>query len=88
MEKPIPADIGTAVLVSNIAADLCKDAGSGIIFVSPIGVQLSDFLFHQTFNTWTVEPCIVYDDMVYHVHKIGGVRVFCMTTPDREEAEE
>ena len=74
------------------AANLAKEAAvltedDGIISVNASfgcgEVHLTEKRFHELFNEWNTEPR--EDELVYHIHNIGGVRVFCLV--QKEETE-
>jgi len=78
----------SAANLARMAAGLTND--DGIISISASfgegSVHLTEQTFHQMFNTWMVEENSSYEDLEYHIHKVGGVKVFCLA--DKEAPHE
>lgn len=69
----------SAANLARMAADLTNNAG--IISISASfgegKVHLTERMFHELFAAWdsyTPEK----SEYVYHIHKVGGVKVFCL----------
>lgn len=69
----LPEEITTAVLLAPLMKRLDK---AGVMPLPEGSVRVSPEVFHNAFSTWIEDR--LGGGFVYHIHKVNGVKVYCL----------